>query len=127
MRFMVMHKVDAQMEAGAPPPEHIIQQMGELVQGEIRAGVFKDGAGLHRSALRVRLEFDGGARTVVRGPYRGSNELLASFAMIKAKSLDDAIEIATRVATAAGDREIEIGPVVEPWDIGLMAKARSEE
>jgi hypothetical protein len=122
MRFMVMHKVDAQMEAGAPPSEHIIQQMGEMVQGEIRAGVFKDGAGLHRSALRVRLAFDGGTRTVVRGPYQGSNELLASFAMIKAKSVDDAIEIATRVAKVAGDREIEIGPVVEPWDIGVMAR-----
>src|SRR5262245_60641528 len=122
MRFMVMHKVDAQMEAGAPPSEHIIREMGEMVQGEIRAGVFKDGAGLHRSALRARLEFDGGKRTIVRGPYQGSNELLASFAMIKAKSLDDAIEIATRVAQVAGDREIEIGPVVEPWDIGVMAK-----
>jgi hypothetical protein len=122
MRFMVMHKVDAHMEAGEPPPERIIREMGQLVQKEIRAGVFKDGAGLHRSALRVRLEFDGGRRTIVRGPYQGSNELLASFAMIKTKSLDDAIEIATRVATAAGDREIEIGPVVEPWDIGVMAK-----
>jgi hypothetical protein len=122
MRFMVMHKVDAQMESGAPPPKGIVEKMGELVQGEIRAGVFKDGAGLHRSALRVRLEFDGGKRTVVRGPYQGSNELLASFAMIKAKSQDDAIEIATRVAEAGGDREIEIGPVVEPWDIGVMAK-----
>ena len=122
MRFMVMHKVDAQMESGAPPDERIIREMGEMVQGEIRAGVFKDGAGLHRSALRVRLTFDGGKRTIVRGPYQGSNELLASFAMIKARSLDDAIEIATRVAETAGDREIEIGPVVEPWDIGVMAR-----
>jgi hypothetical protein len=122
MRFMVMHKVDAQMESGAPPPQGIIEQMGQLVQSELRAGVFKDGAGLHRSALRVRLEFDGDKRTIVRGPYAGSNELLASFAMIKAKSQDDAIEVATRVAQAGGDREIEIGPVVEPWDIGVMAK-----
>jgi hypothetical protein len=122
MRFMVMHKVDAQMESGAPPPQGIIEQMGQLVQGEIRAGVFKDGAGLHRSALRVRLEFDGGERTIVRGPYQGSNELLASFAMIKADSTDHAIEIATRFAGVLGDVEIEIGPVVEPWDIGVMPR-----
>lgn len=122
MRFMVMHKTDAHMESGAPPPEGIVEKMGELVQSELRAGVFKDGNGLHRSALRVRLEFDGGKRTIVRGPYQGSNELLASFALIKAKSLDDAVEIATRVAEAAGDREIEVGPVVEPWDIGMMAR-----
>ena len=32
MRFMVMHKVDANMEAGGPPSPHIIQSMGALVQ-----------------------------------------------------------------------------------------------
>ncbi|HEU4731007.1 MAG TPA: YciI family protein [Kofleriaceae bacterium] len=122
MRFMVMHKVDAHMEAGEPPSERIIQQMGSYVQGSIQKGVFKDGAGLHRSAQRVRLVFQAGKRTVTRGPLQGGNELLASFAMITATSMEHAIEIATRVAGALGDGEIEIGPVVEPWDIGVMQK-----
>src|SRR5262245_35133701 len=122
MRFMVMHKVDAQMEAGGPPSQRIIQEMGQYVQDGIKAGIFEDGAGLHRSALRVRLVFEGGERTVLRGPYPGSNELLASFAMIEAESMEHAIEIAARVAAAAGDGEIEIGPVVEPWDLGLGEK-----
>jgi hypothetical protein len=122
MRFMVMHKVDAGMEAGAPPPARIVQEMGQFIQGAIRAGVFEDGAGLHPSARRVRLVFEAGKRTVTRGPYQGGNELLAGFAMVQAASVDHAIEIATRVAAAAGDTEIEIGPVVEPWDIGVMAR-----
>ncbi|HET7505183.1 MAG TPA: YciI family protein [Kofleriaceae bacterium] len=122
MRFMVMHKVDANMEAGGPPSEKIIREMGQYVQGSIQSGVFKDGAGLHRSAQRVRLELSGGQRTITRGPFAGVNELLASFAMIKATSMEHAIEIATRVAGAIGDVEIEIGPVVEPWDIGVMAR-----
>jgi len=122
MRFMVMHKVDASMEAGGPPSQEIIQNMGDYVQKGIRSGVFKDGAGLHRSALRTRLVFYGGQRTVTAGPYPGGNELLASFAMIKATSMDHAIEIATRIAGVLGDVEIEIGPVVEPWDLGLIAK-----
>jgi hypothetical protein len=42
--------------------------------------------------------------------------------MIKAKSMDHAIEIATRIAGVLGDVEIEIGPVVEPWDLGVMAR-----
>ena len=122
MRFMVMHKVDAQMEAGGPPPERIIQEMGAFVQDGIKSGVFENGAGLHRSARRVRLEFEGGARTVTRGPYEGKNELLASFAMIETESIDQAIDVASRIAQVAGDREIEIGPVVEPWDLGLADK-----
>jgi hypothetical protein len=122
MRFMIMHKVDAVMEAGGPPPADIIENMGQFVQGAIRAGVFKDGAGLHPSSRRVRLQFAAGRCSVTRGPYPGGNELLAGFAMIKADSIDHAIEIATRIAGASGDGEIEIGPVVEPWDLGLMAR-----
>lgn len=124
MRFMVMHKTDALMEAGGPPPEGIIQKMGEYIQGAIKAGVFQDGAGLHPSSRRVRLVFEAGQRTITPGPYEGRNELLASFAMIKADSMDQAIEIATRIAGAIGDdgTELEIGPVVEPWDIGVMER-----
>lgn len=122
MRFMVMHKVDAAMESGAPPSPHIIQEMGELVQSSIRSGTFENGAGLHPSAQRVRIEFRSASRTVTRGPLTGGNELLASFAMIKAASMDAALDIAARIAAVGGDSEIEIGPVVEPWDLGLMAR-----
>jgi hypothetical protein len=122
MRFMVMHKVDANMEAGGPPSKRIIDDMGTFVQEGLRSGVFENGAGLHRSALRVRLEFDGGKRTVTRGPYEGKNELLASFAMIESDSMDQAIDVASRIAEVSGDAEIEIGPVVEPWDLGIAEK-----
>lgn len=117
MRFMVMHRVDAEMEAGRPPSEAIIQNMGRYVGDAIKSGVFEDGAGLHRSAQRVRLLFERGECTVIRGPYPGDNELLASFAMIKASSMEHAIELAKLLAAAAGDHEIEIGPVVEGWDL----------
>lgn len=122
MRFMVMHKVDAQMEAGGPPPNDIIEKMGKYIGDAIRSGVFKDGAGLHRSAMRARLVVAGGKRTVTKGPYSGGNELLASFAMIRAASLDAAVEVATRVAAAIGDVELEIGQVVEPWDLGVAPR-----
>jgi hypothetical protein len=122
MRFMVMHKVDAHMEAGDPPPQGIIEEMGKLVQEHLKTGVFLDGAGLHRSALRARVEFDGGKPTVTRGPYQGSNELVASFTTIEAESIDAAIEVTARIGKALGDAEIEIGPVVEPWDLGLAEK-----
>jgi hypothetical protein len=122
MRFMVMHKVDATMEAGGPPSLEIIRDMGALVQGSLKSGVFTTGAGLHRSARRARLEARAGESVVTRGPYAGKNELLSSFAMIKAASLDEAIERARQLARILGDVEIEVGPVVEPWDLGLMEK-----
>jgi hypothetical protein len=126
MRFIVMHKVDANMEAGGPPSQQIISQMGALVQDSLKSGVFLNGAGLHRSARRVRLEPAAGEAKVTHGPYAGKNELVASFTMLSAKSLNDAVAHARKLATLLGDGvEIEVGPVVEPWDLGLMAKPPS--
>lgn len=119
MRFMVMHKVDANMEAGGPPSQHIIASMGALVQDSLKSGTFTTGAGLHRSARRARLDAAG---QVTKGPYSGDNELLSSFAMIKAKSLDEAIERARQFARVLDRADIEVGPVVEPWDLGVMEK-----
>lgn len=124
MRFMVMHKVDDVIESGGPPSQRIIEQMGELVGESMKSGVCLDGAGLHRSARRVRITSPGEA---VRGPYSGDNELVASMTMIKASSVDDAIGFAERFSRAAGNAEVEIGPVVEAWDLGIMPKPKKLE
>jgi hypothetical protein len=126
MRFMVVHKVDAKMEAGAPPDPKIIQHMGVLVQESLKNGSFITGAGLHRSAKRVRVSNSGGELRVTEGPYAGNNELLASYAMVKVRSLSEALPHVRRFAQASGDCEIEVGPVVEPWDIGVMPKPSGE-
>jgi hypothetical protein len=122
MRFLVMHKVDAAMEAGDPPPPGLVEKMMGLIEESIKNGTFLNGAGLHRSAERVRLEFRKGERIATQGPYAGKNELIRAFYMIKAKSVDHATEVATRLANVIGDVEIEIGPVVEPWDLGFVKK-----
>jgi len=127
MRFMVMHKVDAKMEAGEKPAQGIVERMGKYVGESIEKGVFKDGAGLHGSAQRVRMVFEGGKRvSVQKGPYEGRNELLAGFAMIQAWSIDEAVEKATKIGAACGNAELEVGLVVEPWDIGIVAKPEDE-
>jgi hypothetical protein len=122
MRIISMHKVSAAMEAGAMPSQELIQDMGKLM-GDLRAsGAFIDGAGLKRSATRVRLRFSGGERTVQQGPYAGGNELLAAITMLKVANLEEAIDWASRYAQAVGDVELEIGPVTEPWDLGVMPR-----
>jgi hypothetical protein len=116
---MVMHKVDAKMEAGERPDQRIIENMGKLIGRHIKSGVFKDGAGLHPSATRARITLRAGEPTVLRGPYAGNNELLASFYLISTTGVEKAIELATQLGRAIGEREseIEVGPVVEGWDL----------
>ncbi len=119
MRFMLMHKVDAQSEAGIPPSMELMMEMGKLIEDGVKAGVFVGGEGLKPTAQRVRLVFSKGKRTITKGPLRGNNEVLAGFSLLKVRSLDEAIEWATRFAAVVGDVEIELGPVNEPWDFGM--------
>jgi hypothetical protein len=120
MRFIVMHKVDAKMEAGERPDPRIIEEMGTLVRESLSTGVFENGAGLHRSARRARLTMKEGKRAVEKGPLVSGNQLVAGCYMVRAGDMGQAVELAAQVASTFGDAEIEIGPVVEPWDLGLI-------
>lgn len=125
MRFLTIHKLDEYMEDGNPPIPEVVEGMGALVRES--AGIFISGAGLHRSAERIRLTVTGTTQEVSRGPFDGENELVARFAMIRVRSMQDALAQAQRYADVLGEAEIEIGPVVEPWDLGLISKPESVE
>lgn len=119
MRFIIMHKTDAHWEGGALPDSDLIARVGALLGELSSAGVLQAGEGLRPSAEGVRLRFAGGACEVVPGPFGGGNELPAGFSILRAASLDEAVEWATRESEILGDVEIDIRPVTEPWDIGL--------
>jgi hypothetical protein len=127
MRFMVMHKVDAGMERGEPPAREIIEGMGKLVGESLAKGVFEYGAGLHPSAERVRLTFERGERRVEPGPFAGRNELVDACFLVRTTSMEQALEHAGRFASVLGDVELEVGLVIEPWDIGLAPKPTEQK
>lgn len=122
MRVIMMHKADKNSEADVPPSPELIVSMGKLMEEMAKAGVLLAGEGLQPSSKGVRLRFSGGKRTVTRGPFTGSNELIAGFAIIRVESMERAIEWASRLAKVVGDVEIDIGLVKEPWDLGLCPK-----
>ena len=124
MKFMMMHKHDPRTEAGEKPPASLIAAMGALVGGMAQSGKLLDGAGLGASADRARLTFKRGERTLVHGPFKGSDgELPAGYTMVKVRSRDEAISWASKIAAAiGGDLELEVGKVNEPWDIGIGEK-----
>jgi hypothetical protein len=121
MRFIIMHKTNAHWESGAIPSPELIARVGSLVGQLAKAGVLDGGEGLRPSSEGVRLKFAKGTRTVINGPFEGDNELAAGFSILRTRSLEDAIEWATRQAQVLGDMEIDIRPVTEPWDIGMGA------
>jgi len=120
MRFMIMHKNDANTEAGTPPPMELVHKMGAFIGEYAKAGRFIDGAGLGASTTRTRLVFRNGQCTVKRGPYGGEHELPAATLLLKVRTREEAIGWAERYGKILGDGELEVGKVNEPWDIGLM-------
>jgi hypothetical protein len=122
MRFILMHKTDARWEAGEIPSATLIANVGRLRGEMARENVLLGGEGLRASALGARLTFSTGTRTVVPGPLPGENELPAGFSLLRAKSLDEAVEWTTRQAAILGDGVIDVRPVTEAWDIGMMAR-----
>jgi hypothetical protein len=122
MRYILMHKNDPQTEAGARPPPELIAKMGAFIGEYAQRGVFLDGAGLGASTTRTRLTFREGRSTIKHGPYKGELELPAAMLMLVVRSRDEAIGWAERYGKILCDGEIELGPVNEPWDLGMMPK-----
>ncbi|HEY3516122.1 MAG TPA: YciI family protein, partial [Gammaproteobacteria bacterium] len=122
MKFMMLHKTDAYYENGGLPSKELIAGVGAMVGEMVKSGKLLAADGLRSSAQGVRLEFSAGKRTVTKGPLVGENELVAGFAVMRVRSLDEAVEWASRFAGVVGDVVLDIRPATEPWDIGLGKK-----
>jgi hypothetical protein len=120
MKYILIHKTNAHYEAGGKPSRELIGRVGRLIGDMQKANAFLGGEGLQASARGVRLTFSGGRVTARPGPFESENAPPSGLCIVKTASLDDAAEWATRLAAATGDAEIDVRPVNEPWDIGLM-------
>jgi len=91
MRFMVLVKATKDSEAGKMPSRQLLADMGKFNQELIAAGVMIDGGGLHPSSKGARVTFSGKDRTVTKGPFTQTNELVSGYWIWKLNSLDEAI------------------------------------
>src|SRR6266576_346843 len=119
MRFMIMHKMTEEMEKGLPADPAIIEAVGKLIEEGAKDKIFVSGAGLKPSSQRVHIAYKNGTRTITDGPFTEAKELVAGFALMSVRSREEAIAWCDRFAAVIGDVELFMGPVVEPWDIGL--------
>ncbi len=122
MRYVCMHKASPMDEADVPPSPELIQGMEELLGEMGRSGKFLAGEGLRPSSLRFRLTRARERWTVTQGPLEGSNELPAGLAILKVGSTDEALAWAKRFGAAVEAEELELGPLTEPWDLGMGPK-----
>jgi hypothetical protein len=131
MRVLVIVKATKNSEAGVMPSEKLLTEMGNYNEQLVNAGIMLAGEGLHPSSKGKRIQFSGGKRTVVDGPFSETKELVAGYWVWQVRSMEEALEWARRCPdpSPGEEGEIEIRPIFETDDFGaeLTPELRAQE
>ncbi len=128
MRVMVLVKATKDSEAGTLPSTEMFAAMGKFNEELVKAGIMQAGDGLKPSSQGKRVAFDGAKRSVIDGPFKQTNELVAGFWLWKVKDMTEAVEWVKRCPNPMpGPSEIEIRPLYEMEDFGANVTAEVAE
>lgn len=114
MRFLCLYK--PAKEEDTPPTQQEMTEMGKFVEELMGAGVLLSTEGCQPSSKGARVRLAGEKFTVTDGPFAEAKELVGGFAIIQAKSKEEAIELTKRFLKVAGDGETEIRQLHEESD-----------
>jgi hypothetical protein len=114
MKFLCLYKPSK--PEGTPPSQREMDEMGKLIEEGMKSGSLLATEGCLPSAKGARVRLSGGKYTVTDGPFTESKELVAGFALIRAKSKEDAIEQTKNFLKVAGDGETEIRQIFDAED-----------
>ncbi len=117
MKVAVFVKATPGSETGTLPSEQLLAEMGKYNEALVNAGIMKSGEGLKPSSLGTRVRFSGADRTVTKGPFTETNELVAGFWMWEVGSMEEAIEWVRKCPNPMLEAsDIEIRPCYGPED-----------
>jgi len=105
MRFLSIYKT---VERNTPPSREEMTAMAKLVEEGMKAGWLVSTEGCLPSALGARVRRSEGKVTVTDGPFTESKEIVGGFAILEAKSKEDAIELAKSFLSHVGEGECEL-------------------
>jgi hypothetical protein len=110
MRFLSIFK---SAERADPPTQEEMAAMGKLVQEGMEAGWLLSTEGCLPTALGARVRQSGGKVTVTDGPFTEAKEAVGGFAILKANSKEEAIELLKRFLSVVGQGECELRQLYE--------------
>jgi hypothetical protein len=116
MRYMmfIKHTEDYRMEE---VPQSLFAAMGEFVGEAMKNGSIVDTAGLQPTAKGKKVRLAGGKLSVIDGPFTETKEVVGGYAIVEAKSNDEALTLARRfmdlhrVHWPAFEGECEVRPL----------------
>ena len=92
---------------GQMPSEQLMNDMGKLIEEMTREGTLITTAGLRPTAEGARVRLRGGRLSTTDGPFTEAREVIGGYAILEAKSMEEAIELTQRFLKVHGDE----------WDI----------
>ncbi|HZQ51084.1 MAG TPA: YciI family protein [Bryobacteraceae bacterium] len=111
MRFLSIYKT---VERNTPPTPEEMAAMGKLVEEGMRAGWLLATEGCLPTALGARVRQSDGKVTVTDGPFTETKEVVGGFAILKANSKAEAIELTKAFLGHVGQGECELRRLYEP-------------
>ena len=110
MKFLSIYK---NVERNTPPSPQEMATMGKLIEQGFREGWLVATEGCLPSKLGARVRRSGGNISVTDGPFTESKEVVGGFAILKANSKEEAIQLAKDFLKVAGEGECELRQIYE--------------
>lgn len=110
MRFLSIYKT---RERSTPPTQEELCQMGKLVEEGMKAGWLLATEGCLPTALGARVRRAEGKVTVIDGPFAETREVVGGFAILKANSKAEAIQMAKDFLEQVAEGECELRQLYE--------------
>jgi len=120
MRFILMGMATQESEAGPPPKPEAFVAMQEYNEDLAKRGILLAAEGLAPTSKGARVTFNDEERIVTDGPFAEAKEVVAGFSIIKANSLEDAIDLVKRTPNIFpnGKAVVEIRKLMDVEDFG---------
>ena len=111
MRFLSIYKA---AERNTPPTQEEMESMGKLIEEAMKAGWLLPTEGCLPSKFGARVRRADGNVTVTDGPFVETREVVGGFAILKANSKEEAIELTRGFLNVVGEGECELRQLYEP-------------
>jgi hypothetical protein len=111
MRFISLYTHE---DKGRPPTQEEMAKMGNLIQDGMKEGWLIATEGVQGGSIGVRIRSSGGKITVTDGPFSEAKEVIGGYALLRAKSQEEVVELTRRFLAEAGDGTCEIHALFEP-------------
>jgi len=128
--YAILLRSDAATERDNIPPQEKLDRLNAFNAVHAAAGTLLAGDGLKSTARGARVRAANGSASVIDGPFAEAKELIAGFWMIRAPSIDAALDWARTLPYPTGPEvEVEIRPVaaIAPILAPLAAPASPAE